>query len=81
MEPKFSKLEAEVDLLLRANNSPSTIISTLKRSSKTIYNTISRVKKKKDNISPLSRVKASRVSKLSSREKRVILRDLERSPY
>jgi DNA-binding CsgD family transcriptional regulator len=43
MPLKFSTLEREVSLLLKANNSISTIISILEKSRRTIENAIQRI--------------------------------------
>jgi DNA-binding CsgD family transcriptional regulator len=43
MPLKFSSLEREVNLLLKANNSISTIISILEKSRRTINNAIQRI--------------------------------------
>ena len=51
----------------------------MKKSKDSIYNTIKRIKRKEKNFN-IERVKAGRVSKVTSREKRVINRDLTRSP-
>ena len=81
MAIQFSKLELKINLLLEANTSISTISSTLKKPLSSIYNTISRIKKKKKLKDPiLNRVKRGRVKKITSRAKRVINRDLTRSP-
>ena len=79
MDPKFSKFESEVRLLLEAKVPNSTISTTLKKSLKSIKNTIYRIKKKERDIN-IKRVSTGRVSKVTSREKRVINRDLTRSP-
>jgi len=81
MAPEFLNLELKVNLLLEANTSINIISKILKKSSKSIYNTIKCInKKKKINYSILNRVKKGRIKKISSREKRVINRDLTRSP-
>jgi len=81
MAPEFSNLELKVNLLLEANTSINIISKILKKSSKSIYNTIQRInKKKKLNYPILNRVKRGRIKKISPREKRVINRDLTRSP-
>jgi hypothetical protein len=80
MALKFSKLESEVYLLLKAKTPISTIISTLEKSRKTIENTIQRINKKEKEDYNIERVKVGRVTKTSTREKRVINRDLTRSP-
>ena len=79
MAPKFSKLESDVSLLLKAKTPISTISTTLKKSKDSIYNTIKRIKKKeRDNLN-IERVSKERVSKITPKEKRVINRDLTRS--
>jgi len=81
MAPKFSNLELKVNLLLEANTSINIMSKILKKSSKSIYNTIQRINnKKKLNYPILNRVKRGKIKKISSREKRVINRDLTRSP-
>ena len=81
MAPEFSNLELKVNLLLEANTSINIISKILKKSSKSIYNTIQRInKKKKLNYPILNRVKRGRIKRISPREKRVINRDLTRSP-
>jgi len=81
MAIQFSKLESKINLLLEANTSISTISSTLEKPLSSIYNTISRIKKKKKLKDPiLNRVKRGRVKKITPRAKRVINRDLTRSP-
>lgn len=80
MEPKFSILEEKVNSFLEAKTSISIISNILKKSEKSIYNTIQRINKKKNNKTILNKVKKGRVSKLSLRDKRVINRDLTRSP-
>jgi transposase len=79
MASKFSNFEKDVNLLLEAETSISTISTTLNKSKYSIYNAIKRIKKKKKEIH-LERVSKGRVEKLSTREKRVINRDLTRSP-
>ena len=80
MTSNLSNLEKQVDYLLQAKTSPSTIATILKKPPKSIYNTISRIKKKKSYSYNLKRVKTGRISKLNSREKRVINRDLLLGP-
>jgi len=53
MAPKFLNLELKVNLFLEANTSINIISKILEKSSKSIYNTIQRInKKKKLNIAP-----------------------------
>ena len=80
MKPNFSELEEQVSLLLKADTPPYKIATILNRRPLSIYNTIRRIKKKKINNNSLNKVKARRVSKLSSRTKRLINRDLLLSP-
>jgi len=81
MAPEFLNLELKINLLLEANTSINIISKILKKSSKSIYNTIQCInKKKKLNYPILNRVKRGRIKKISPREKRVINRDLTKSP-
>jgi len=80
MQQNLSKFEEKVNLLLQAKTTPKVIATTLKKPIASIYNAISRVKRKKRYIYSPSRVRTGRVSKLSLREKRVINRDLLLSP-
>jgi transposase len=80
MSSKLSLLENQVNSLLEENNSISTISTILLKPSKSIYNTIQRIKKKKSNSLLLETPKTPRVSKITKRVKRVINRDLTRSP-
>ena len=80
MSPKFSTYENQVQLLLEAKTPISIISSTLKRPKKSIYDTIRRIKKKKEEFNTLERVRKGRIEKLSPRDKRAINRDLTRSP-
>jgi hypothetical protein len=80
MAPTLSKLESKVSLLLRANTSTEKITTTLKKSKRYIENTLERIRKKEINNYSLKRVSLGRISKTSSREKRVINRNLTRSP-
>ena len=79
MAPKLSKFESEVNRLLEASTPISTISTLFKISKISIYNTISRIKKK-NTKSSLKRASSGRIKKLSSREKRVINRDLTKQP-
>lgn len=79
MPYKFSKFKSEVNLLLRASTSISTISTTLNKPPTSIYNAISRIKKKRK--SPIiERARKGGLEGLSPREKRIINRDLLRSP-
>ena len=78
MNLKFLKFESKVKLLLEAKTPISTISTTLKKSKDSIYNTIKCIKRKDKDFN-IESVKFSRVSKVTSREKRVISRDLTRS--
>ena len=81
MAPNFSKLESEVRLLLKANCSINTIISTLNRPKRCIQNTIQRIKRKEKDLKTINnKDNRGRISKLNSRDKRAINRDLTRSP-
>ena len=79
MAPNLSELEKNVELLLRAKNPPKLIATTLKKPLTSIYNTISRIKRKKSYLINPKGVKVGRISKLNLREKRVINRDLLQS--
>ena len=79
MDPKFSNLESEVKLLLKAKTPISTIITTLKKPRRSIENTIQRIKRKEKDFN-ITRVNKGRVSKITLRDKGVINRDLTRSP-
>ena len=59
MATKFSTFEAEVNYLLNANISTKDIITILNKPSKSIYNAISRVKKKKTAKKPARNSKKS----------------------
>jgi hypothetical protein len=80
MALKFLKLKSKVKLLLKAKTSISIISTTLNKSKKSIYNTIQRIKNKEKDNSIIKRVKLGRISKITLRDKRVINRDLIRSP-
>jgi transposase len=80
MALNLSNFEEKVNLLLLAKTAPKVIATTLKKPLTSIYNSISRIKRKKRSLINSKRVKAGRVSKLNSREKRVINRDLLLSP-
>ena len=80
MALNLSNFEEKVNLLLLAKTIPKVIATTLKKPLTSIYNSIYRIKQKKRSLINFNRVKASRVSKLNSREKRAINRDLLLSP-
>lgn len=80
MDPKFSKFEAEVARLLKANIAIKNISILLSKPPKAIRDAIYRFKKKKNQKRKLERVSRGGVSKLSERDKRSINRDLTRSP-
>ena len=80
MALNLSELEKNVELLLKVNTPPNIIATTLKKPPKSIYNTITRIKKKKSYLNNPKGVKTGRISKLNPREKRVINRDLLLSP-
>jgi hypothetical protein len=79
MAPKFSKFKSKVNLLLEAKTPTFIITTTLKKSLKSIKNTQQRIKRKKENSFSLERVRNRRIPKTTSRDKRVINRDLTRS--
>jgi len=81
MAPQFSNLESKVNLLLEANTSINIISTSLKKSLSSIYNTIKRIKIKKEAKNfILNQVKKGRIEKLKSRKKRLLNKDLTRSP-
>jgi len=81
MAPQFSNLESKVNLLLEANTSINIISTSLKKLLSSIYNTIKRIKiKKEDKNFIINKVKKGRIEKLKPREKRLLNRDLTRSP-
>jgi transposase len=80
MSRNLSKFKKEVYTLSLQNKSTSTISTILEKPYKSIYNTLQRIKKKKDTIIPLSTPKLGRPTKVSKRTTRVVNRDLERSP-
>lgn len=80
MEPKFLKLKNNVQLLLETNTSIKNISIILKKTPRSITNTIQRIKQKKEKNLNIKKIKKGRIEKLSSREKRAINRDLTKSP-
>jgi transposase len=81
MALKLSNLEAQVNLLLKAKTPNSTISNILKKPLRSIENTIQRINKKNKDINlSIKRVRKGRVSKVTPRDKRVINRDLIKSP-
>ena len=79
MTLNLSKFESEVQLLLEANTTPNKIATILKKDIKSIYNSINRIKKKKDKKGEEIKRYKGRPTKISKREKRVIKRDILRS--
>ena len=80
MSLNLSKFKSKVNLLYKANTPLSTISTILKKDYKSIKNAINRINKKISNTPTISRVKDRRITKLNSRAKRQLNRDLERSP-
>jgi transposase len=80
MAPKFSKLEAEISRLLDANIAIKNIIRLPNKLPRTIYDAIYRIKKKKKEENKLETASLGPVLKVTKRAKRVINRDLTRSP-
>ena len=80
MQPKFSKYESQVSLLLKANIPITTIATTLNKTELSVRNAKIRIQRKKQKHPLLKRVKAGRISKLTKREERVINRDLIKNP-
>ena len=80
MDPKFSKFESQIKAFLDANTPIKNIINYYNISSKSIYNAIYGIKSKLKDINKQERASQGRVSKVSNRTKRVINRDITRSP-
>ena len=80
MTPKFLKLETQVLSLLEANIEVSTITTILKKTPKSITNTIQRIKRKKNIKTILKPTIISRPKLVLARTIRSINRDLSRSP-
>ena len=80
MTPNLSKFESKVQLLLEANNAPNKIATILKRDLDAIYNAIKRIKRKNIKIVEEKKSYKGRPTKVSKRVKRVIKRDIIRSP-
>ena len=80
MSRELSKFKKEVYTLSLQNKSTSTISTILVKPYKSIYNTLQRIKQKKNAVIPLSTPKLGRPTKVSKRTTRVVNRDLERSP-
>ena len=80
MASKYSKFKEKVNLLLEAKTSILEISSILKKPKSSIYNTIARIKKKKKDInqdsSILNTTQKGRPIRLSTREQKVLNRDL-----
>ena len=79
MSLNLSKFESKVNLLYKANTPLSTISKVLKKDYRSIINAINRINKKISKTPTISRVKDGRITKLNSRAKRQLNRDLERS--
>ena len=80
MQPKLSKFESDVCHLLDSKISTKYIINYFQKPPKSIYNAISRIRKKKKLFNSKERARIGGVSKTSSRAKRAINRDITRSP-
>ena len=80
MQPQFSTFESEVSHFLEANISIKDIIKYFKKPSRSIYDAIYRIKKKKKDLNIQERARKGRISKVSSRTRRAINRDITRSP-
>src|SRR5690242_12411955 len=80
MTPNLLKFESEVQLLLEANSTPNKIATILKRDIEAIYNTIKRIKKKNNKKEEKIKSYKGRPRKVTKRERRVIKRDILRSP-
>jgi len=80
MSLKFSKFKEKVSTLLLEDYSITSISTILEKSSKSIYNTISRIKRKNNTPLPTISSKLGYSFKITKRTKRAINRDLTRSP-
>ena len=74
------KFESNVHLLLKAHILPNKIATILKKDKESIYNAIKRIKRKKTIKEDSTIKKRGRESKITKRVKRVIKRDILRSP-
>ena len=80
MSLKLLKFEEKVSTLLLENYSITSISTILDKPSKSIYNTISRIKRKNNIPLPTISPKVGPSFKITKRTKRAINRDLTRSP-
>ena len=80
MEPQLSEYEKKVNLLFQANTSIKNISFILNKSNKSISNTLYRIKKKNKLFNGLNKKQNQDKIKLFKREKRIINRDLIKSP-
>ena len=80
MPSNLLKYESEVQLLLEANTKPNKIAIILKKDIESIYNTIKRIKRKNSIKGVNKSLKKGGVNKIDIRVKRIIKRDLLRSP-
>jgi len=74
------KFKSNVHLLLKAHILPNKIATILKKDKESIYNAIKRIKRKKTIKEDSTIKKRGRESKITKRVKRVIKRDILRSP-
>lgn len=79
MAAEFSNFKEKVFTLLNSNYTIKTISNMLNKPTTSIYNAISRIKKKEKTIFSLKKINNSRISKISPRTKRAINRALTRS--
>jgi transposase len=80
MSTKLSTFEEEVNTLYLQNKSISSISTTLEKSSRSITNTLYRIKQKNKAILPTLHPKLGRPTKITKRIKTIVNRDLTRSP-
>jgi len=79
MSFKFKEFKEKVSTLLLESYSITSICTILEKSSKSIYNTISRIKRKNNIPLPTISSKLGCSFKITKRTKRAINRDLTRS--
>ena len=84
MPPKFSKFEEKVEELYINNISINTISNIIKKPKSSIYNTIRRIKDKKQNKNiktlDLKKTQNKPIKKIQNREKRIINWDFIKNP-
>ena len=80
MSTKLSTFEKDINTLYLQNKSISSISTTLEKSSRSITNTLYRIKQKNKASLPTLQPKLGRPIKITKRIKTIINRDLIRSP-